>query len=176
MLDIFILELNCILIIDYIVCVKLEDDVFLILDVFFLHHIQECAYVMYSRTWERKREQVKLFWHIDIFLFNVIHSNMGSVMYSKQILNLLYGFWHFVFSLDWGFHCETSYAKDGFWTYVTQIATCSPWMFWMFLNSVFHFMWVAVLLMCQMYQVWKSTSFVMLSLGNDIRKSNSSVT
>uniref|UniRef100_A0A8C9G2H4 Palmitoyltransferase n=1 Tax=Pavo cristatus TaxID=9049 RepID=A0A8C9G2H4_PAVCR len=53
----------------------------------------------------------------------------------------------------WGFHCETSYAKDGFWTYITQIATCSPWMFWMFLNSVFHFMWVAVLLMCQMYQI-----------------------
>lgn len=81
-----------------------------------------------------------------------------------------------VFSLDWGFHCETSYAKDGFWTYITQIATCSPWMFWMFLNSVFHFMWVAVLLMCQMYQVWKSTSFVMLSLGSDMRISDSSVT
>uniref|UniRef100_A0A4W2F7Y5 Palmitoyltransferase n=1 Tax=Bos indicus x Bos taurus TaxID=30522 RepID=A0A4W2F7Y5_BOBOX len=53
----------------------------------------------------------------------------------------------------WGLHCETSYTKDGFWTYITQIATCSPWMFWMFLNSVFHFMWVAVLLMCQMYQI-----------------------
>jgi len=80
-------------------------------------------------------------------------------MYSKHILNLLYGVCCFLFSLDWGFHCETSYAKDGFWTYITQIATCSPWMFWMFLNSVFHFMWVAVLLMCQMYQVWKSISF-----------------
>eukprot|EP00069_Balaena_mysticetus_P014706 bmy_08811T0 len=55
--------------------------------------------------------------------------------------------------VDWGLHCETSYTKDGFWTYITQIATCSPWMFWMFLNSVFHFMWVAVLLMCQMYQI-----------------------
>ncbi|KAG8137907.1 hypothetical protein E2320_003840 [Naja naja] len=53
----------------------------------------------------------------------------------------------------WGIHCHTSYTTDGFWTYVTQIATCSPWMFWMFLNSVFHFMWVAVLLMCQMYQI-----------------------
>ncbi|KAM5287841.1 palmitoyltransferase ZDHHC17 [Desmodus rotundus] len=53
----------------------------------------------------------------------------------------------------WGLHCETTYTKDGFWTYITQIATCSPWMFWMFLNSVFHFMWVAVLLMCQMYQI-----------------------
>ncbi|KAG8513937.1 Palmitoyltransferase ZDHHC17, partial [Galemys pyrenaicus] len=55
--------------------------------------------------------------------------------------------------VDWGLHCETTYTKDGFWTYITQIATCSPWMFWMFLNSVFHFMWVAVLLMCQMYQI-----------------------
>ncbi|XP_032077073.1 palmitoyltransferase ZDHHC17 [Thamnophis elegans] len=53
----------------------------------------------------------------------------------------------------WGIHCHTSYTTDGFWTYITQIATCSPWMFWMFLNSVFHFMWVAVLLMCQMYQI-----------------------
>uniref|UniRef100_A0ACB8FPE1 Palmitoyltransferase zdhhc17 n=1 Tax=Sphaerodactylus townsendi TaxID=933632 RepID=A0ACB8FPE1_9SAUR len=53
----------------------------------------------------------------------------------------------------WGIHCQTSYTVDGFWTYITQIATCSPWMFWMFLNSVFHFMWVAVLLMCQMYQI-----------------------
>ncbi|XP_049639343.1 palmitoyltransferase ZDHHC17 isoform X2 [Suncus etruscus] len=53
----------------------------------------------------------------------------------------------------WGLHCQTTYTQDGFWTYITQIATCSPWMFWMFLNSIFHFMWVAVLLMCQMYQI-----------------------
>ncbi|KAI7792092.1 palmitoyltransferase ZDHHC17, partial [Triplophysa rosa] len=53
----------------------------------------------------------------------------------------------------WRIHCATSYTKDGFWMYITQIATCSPWMFWMFLNSVFHFMWVAVLIMCQLYQI-----------------------
>uniref|UniRef100_A0A671YQH3 Palmitoyltransferase n=1 Tax=Sparus aurata TaxID=8175 RepID=A0A671YQH3_SPAAU len=53
----------------------------------------------------------------------------------------------------WRIHCATSYAKDGFWLYLTQIASCSPWMFWMFLNSVFHFMWVAVLIMCQLYQI-----------------------
>uniref|UniRef100_A0A8C2AIS4 Palmitoyltransferase n=1 Tax=Cyprinus carpio TaxID=7962 RepID=A0A8C2AIS4_CYPCA len=53
----------------------------------------------------------------------------------------------------WRIHCATSYTKDGFWIYITQIATCSPWMFWMFINSVFHFMWVAVLIMCQLYQV-----------------------
>uniref|UniRef100_A0A8C9TM59 Palmitoyltransferase n=1 Tax=Scleropages formosus TaxID=113540 RepID=A0A8C9TM59_SCLFO len=53
----------------------------------------------------------------------------------------------------WRVHCATSYAKDGFWTYITQIAACSPWVFWMFLNSVFHFMWVTVLIMCQMYQI-----------------------
>ncbi|XP_067855387.1 palmitoyltransferase ZDHHC17 isoform X2 [Heptranchias perlo] len=55
--------------------------------------------------------------------------------------------------LYWSVHCETSYQKDGFWTYVTEIASCSPWIFWMFLNSLFHFLWVAVLLMCQMYQI-----------------------
>uniref|UniRef100_A0A672TDH6 Palmitoyltransferase n=1 Tax=Sinocyclocheilus grahami TaxID=75366 RepID=A0A672TDH6_SINGR len=53
----------------------------------------------------------------------------------------------------WRIHCATSYTKDGFWIYITQIANCSPWMFWMFLNSVFHFMWVAVLIMCQLYQI-----------------------
>ncbi|KAJ8249650.1 hypothetical protein COCON_G00228660 [Conger conger] len=53
----------------------------------------------------------------------------------------------------WRIHCATSYHRDGFWAYITQIATCSPWMFWMFLNSIFHFMWVAVLIMCQMYQI-----------------------
>ncbi|KAM7366877.1 hypothetical protein PAMP_014815 [Pampus punctatissimus] len=53
----------------------------------------------------------------------------------------------------WRIHCATSYAKDGFWLYLTQIASCSPWMFWMFLNSIFHFMWVAVLIMCQLYQI-----------------------
>ncbi|TNM91484.1 hypothetical protein fugu_019864 [Takifugu bimaculatus] len=53
----------------------------------------------------------------------------------------------------WRIHCSTSYAKDGFWLYLTQIASCSPWMLWMFLNSVFHFMWVAVLIMCQLYQI-----------------------
>uniref|UniRef100_A0A3Q3GY69 Palmitoyltransferase n=1 Tax=Kryptolebias marmoratus TaxID=37003 RepID=A0A3Q3GY69_KRYMA len=53
----------------------------------------------------------------------------------------------------WRVHCATSYAKDGFWLYLTQIASCSPWIFWMFVNSVFHFMWVAVLIMCQLYQI-----------------------
>uniref|UniRef100_A0A4W3ICA4 Palmitoyltransferase n=1 Tax=Callorhinchus milii TaxID=7868 RepID=A0A4W3ICA4_CALMI len=55
--------------------------------------------------------------------------------------------------LYWSLHCETTYQKDGFWTYITEIASCSPWVFWMFLNSLFHLMWVAVLLMCQMYQI-----------------------
>uniref|UniRef100_A0A8C5FH09 Palmitoyltransferase n=1 Tax=Gadus morhua TaxID=8049 RepID=A0A8C5FH09_GADMO len=53
----------------------------------------------------------------------------------------------------WRIHCSTSYSQDGFWLYLTQIASCSPWMFWMFLNSVFHFMWVAVLILCQLYQI-----------------------
>ncbi|KAJ3612315.1 hypothetical protein NHX12_020591 [Muraenolepis orangiensis] len=53
----------------------------------------------------------------------------------------------------WRIHCVSSYSQDGFWLYLTQIASCSPWMFWMFLNSVFHFMWVAVLIMCQLYQI-----------------------
>ncbi|KAF3859651.1 hypothetical protein F7725_022050 [Dissostichus mawsoni] len=76
---------------------------------------------------------------------------------------MIYGCISFVFLLftpflssgvsDWRIHCATSYSKDGFWLYLTQIASCSPWMFWMFLNSIFHFMWVAVLIMCQLYQI-----------------------
>uniref|UniRef100_A0A8C4Q4D6 Palmitoyltransferase n=1 Tax=Eptatretus burgeri TaxID=7764 RepID=A0A8C4Q4D6_EPTBU len=53
----------------------------------------------------------------------------------------------------WDLHCHTSYHLDGFWTYLPQIASCSPWIFWMFLNSLFHIAWVTVLLMCQLYQI-----------------------
>lgn len=59
-LDIFNLELNCILLIDYIGYFKLEDYVFSCPRFFFFYHSQVSAYVMYSRSWERKREQVKL--------------------------------------------------------------------------------------------------------------------
>lgn len=79
----------------------------------------------------------------------------SSVLYIRYISFslLLLSLGCFVCLSDWRIHCATSYTKDGFWMYITQIATCSPWMFWMFLNSVFHFMWVAVLIMCQLYQV-----------------------
>ncbi|MCI4388638.1 hypothetical protein PGIGA_G00088290 [Pangasianodon gigas] len=53
----------------------------------------------------------------------------------------------------WRLHCSSSYSTDGLWVFITQISSCSPWMFWMFLNSVFHFMWVSVLIMCQLYQI-----------------------
>uniref|UniRef100_A0A8K9XI98 Palmitoyltransferase n=1 Tax=Oncorhynchus mykiss TaxID=8022 RepID=A0A8K9XI98_ONCMY len=71
----------------------------------------------------------------------------------------------------WRIHCATNYTKDGFWLYLTQIASCSPWMFWMFLNSVFHFMWVAVLIMCQLYQIAGlgiTTNERMNLLGHDV--------
>uniref|UniRef100_A0A674E6P3 Palmitoyltransferase n=1 Tax=Salmo trutta TaxID=8032 RepID=A0A674E6P3_SALTR len=71
----------------------------------------------------------------------------------------------------WRIHCATNYTKDGFWLYLTQIASCSPWMFWMFLNSVFHFMWVAVLIMCQLYQIAGlgiTTNERMNLLGQDV--------
>lgn len=73
---------------------------------------------------------------------------------------------------DWRIHCSTSYAKDGFWLYLTQIASCSPWMLWMFLNSVFHFMWVAVLIMCQLYQVWSPKNICNRTISFPIPKVN----
>uniref|UniRef100_A0A8K9VF22 Palmitoyltransferase n=1 Tax=Oncorhynchus mykiss TaxID=8022 RepID=A0A8K9VF22_ONCMY len=69
----------------------------------------------------------------------------------------------------WRIHCATNYTKDGFWLYLTQIASCSPWMFWMFLNSVFHFMWVAVLIMCQLYQVRETIGQEHISYFFEIR-------
>ncbi|XP_051885869.1 palmitoyltransferase ZDHHC17 isoform X1 [Pristis pectinata] len=65
-----------------------------------------------------------------------------------MIIWMIYGCFFY-----WSIHCETNYPKEGLWTYLTEIASCSPWVFWMFLNSLFHFLWVAVLLMCQMYQI-----------------------
>uniref|UniRef100_S4RHH1 Palmitoyltransferase n=1 Tax=Petromyzon marinus TaxID=7757 RepID=S4RHH1_PETMA len=53
----------------------------------------------------------------------------------------------------WSRRCHTTYHTDGFWTYVSQVAMCSPWIFWMFINSLFHLTWVTILLMCQLYQI-----------------------
>lgn len=54
-LDIFILELNCILIVDYIGYFKLEDDVFLVLDVF-LHHRAKYVHISFIQGVGNARE------------------------------------------------------------------------------------------------------------------------
>lgn len=102
--------------------------------------------------------RLHLLWVKTPFSSVIVSSTVKSLCFSANI------FTSPSLPSDWRIHCATSYAKDGFWLYLTQIASCSPWMFWMFLNSVFHFMWVAVLIMCQLYQVWIYTLYRYLQL------------
>ncbi|XP_067850223.1 palmitoyltransferase ZDHHC13-like [Heptranchias perlo] len=53
----------------------------------------------------------------------------------------------------WSLHCATSYEKDGLWTFLTQIVSCSPWIVWIFLLVLFHSSWVTLLFVNQLYQI-----------------------
>eukprot|EP00057_Strongylocentrotus_purpuratus_P011686 XP_011666160.1 PREDICTED: palmitoyltransferase ZDHHC17 [Strongylocentrotus purpuratus] len=55
----------------------------------------------------------------------------------------------------WSEECTTSFEEDGFWAYLGQIMSCSPWIFWTSLNSLLHMTWVIVLLASQLFQmIW----------------------
>ncbi|PIK48681.1 putative palmitoyltransferase ZDHHC17 [Apostichopus japonicus] len=53
----------------------------------------------------------------------------------------------------WSDVCHTTFEVDGFWIYLGQVTTCSPWTFWMFLNAIAHISWVLALLLSQLFQV-----------------------
>ncbi|XP_071505691.1 palmitoyltransferase ZDHHC17-like [Diadema antillarum] len=53
----------------------------------------------------------------------------------------------------WNVVCTTSFETDGFWIYLGQVMSCSPWIFWTSLNSLLHVTWVIVLLFSQIYQI-----------------------
>uniref|UniRef100_A0A8D0BJF8 Palmitoyltransferase n=1 Tax=Salvator merianae TaxID=96440 RepID=A0A8D0BJF8_SALMN len=55
--------------------------------------------------------------------------------------------------LYWSGHCRTTYWKDGTWTIFTQIASCSPWVLYIFILICFHTVWSTALLFLQLYQI-----------------------
>lgn len=44
-------------------------------------------------------------------------------------------------------------VEDGLWAALIIVGSCSPWVGWVLLNASLHFMWVAILLICQKYQI-----------------------
>ncbi|XP_071954906.1 palmitoyltransferase ZDHHC17-like [Antedon mediterranea] len=60
----------------------------------------------------------------------------------------LYGTFQF-----WNNECQTNFEKDGLWIFAGQLMSCSPWVFWISLNSLVHIMWVGLLLVCQLFQI-----------------------
>jgi palmitoyltransferase ZDHHC13/17 len=48
--------------------------------------------------------------------------------------------------------CDIQYS-DGLLSALMIISSCQPWMAWVMLNAMLHFIWVTILLICQLYQI-----------------------
>ncbi len=69
----------------------------------------------------------------------------------------------FVLFSVWTEHCKVM-RSDGFFLMLSKMTSCSPWVFWIACNAVFHMMWVGTLLACQLYQVRPSLDYSKLLL------------
>ena len=49
--------------------------------------------------------------------------------------------------------CHIIYEDLGFSKGLMKICGCEPWIAWVAANSLLHFTWVLMLLICQLYQV-----------------------
>ncbi|KAI4463292.1 palmitoyltransferase hip14 [Holotrichia oblita] len=49
--------------------------------------------------------------------------------------------------------CRIDLSSLGFWKFLLAIGQCEPWVAWVGANSLLHFTWVLMLLVCQLYQV-----------------------
>nr|XP_033783914.1 palmitoyltransferase ZDHHC13 [Geotrypetes seraphini]XP_033783915.1 palmitoyltransferase ZDHHC13 [Geotrypetes seraphini] len=56
-------------------------------------------------------------------------------------------------SVYWKDHCPTTYHQDGAWTFLIQIASCSPWLLYIFTIMLLHTSWAALTLVMQLYQI-----------------------
>ncbi|XP_041472817.1 palmitoyltransferase ZDHHC17-like [Lytechinus variegatus] len=76
------------------------------------------------------------------------------VLYLMALLPCL-GLYFYACTNYWSKQCTTTFQEDGFWVYLGQIMSCSPWIFWTSFNSLLHMTWVFVLLFSQLYQmIW----------------------
>lgn len=48
--------------------------------------------------------------------------------------------------------CSIKY-EDGLLAALKILSSCTPWVAWVMFNSMLHFIWVTILLICQKYQV-----------------------
>lgn len=48
--------------------------------------------------------------------------------------------------------CNVNY-EDGLWAALLIVNSCTPWIGWVMANSLLHFIWVAILTVCQLYQI-----------------------
>lgn len=51
----------------------------------------------------------------------------------------------------WRESCDVPYDK-GFFLSLSQVISCSPWVFWIVINASIHILWVSSLFVCQFYQ------------------------
>ncbi|KAK9730918.1 Ankyrin repeats (3 copies) [Popillia japonica] len=49
--------------------------------------------------------------------------------------------------------CHIDLSSLGFWKFLVAIGQCEPWVAWVGANSLLHFTWVLMLLVCQLYQI-----------------------
>lgn len=57
---------------------------------------------------------------------------------------------------DWSQRCVKR-VSDGIWEMIIELVTCSPWITYIFIITLFHTVWASVSLTQQLYQVCKDT-------------------
>nr|XP_023673795.1 palmitoyltransferase ZDHHC13 isoform X2 [Paramormyrops kingsleyae] len=53
----------------------------------------------------------------------------------------------------WSKSCQLNYTEGGAWGVLTALASCSPWLLYMFALTFFHTSWSSAILMMQLYQI-----------------------
>ncbi|XP_071809024.1 palmitoyltransferase ZDHHC17-like [Asterias amurensis] len=56
-------------------------------------------------------------------------------------------------AMYWLESCNTSFEENGVWIFIGEVMSCSPWTFIMSLQVAVYMVWVAMLFVCQFYQV-----------------------
>ncbi|XP_038075514.1 palmitoyltransferase ZDHHC17-like isoform X2 [Patiria miniata] len=56
-------------------------------------------------------------------------------------------------ALFWVESCQTTFGENGLWIFIGEVMSCSPWTFVLSLQVAVYMMWVAMLFVCQFYQV-----------------------
>uniref|UniRef100_H3B897 Palmitoyltransferase n=1 Tax=Latimeria chalumnae TaxID=7897 RepID=H3B897_LATCH len=86
----------------------------------------------------------------------IVNTGAGNHQYYIGFLVFLsmLGCWIFYGTAAyWSSHCETTFEQDGLWTFFTQIASCSPWVVYIFVLTFFHTLWATLCLLVQLYQI-----------------------